>query len=111
MEWKVSTSDKTVTTDPVLLGRAVREIALNAQQSGKKAQAELAESPTGATLIIRELGTPEYPWPETPFTTLRAGRYGVGLYLASMIFRSLGLEVNREARGEDLETRVHLIGA
>lgn len=115
IEWKVSSSATEVQTDPALLGRAFRELVLNATQyatSKEKPTAELSEEAGGgATLILREPGAPQYDWPSLPFSTLKAGRYGVGLYLAATILHDLGAEVTRQATDGGLETRIKLPAA
>lgn len=104
-----------VKTDPALLGRAFRELAQNAIQHSplhQKPQASLSPGlDGGAVLTMREFGGEDYDWPDTPFTTPRAGRYGVGLPLAAAIFRGLGAKVDRKRDGDALETRIILPAA
>lgn len=112
LEWQECASAKMVVTDPVLLGRAFRELAVNAMRHTglrDRPRVHLAENPDGGgVLTLMEPGVEPYAWPETPFATPRAGRYGAGLYLAASIFRSLGAKVTQEARDGGVETRIAL---
>jgi light-regulated signal transduction histidine kinase (bacteriophytochrome) len=115
IEWKTADSTLEVRTDPVLLSRAFRELAANALEhapNGTRPMAELAVGAQGGgMLILQEAGSSLYPWPETPFSATRSGHYGVGIYLASAIFRGLDAPVKREAKDGTLETRITLPAA
>jgi nitrogen-specific signal transduction histidine kinase len=112
LEWKPTASSAEVRTDPALLGRAFKELVQNAlehRSTRAKPNGELTErAEGGGLLVLREPGAEIYPWPETPFLTTKAGRYGVGLPLAGAILRGLGAQVERKELNGQLETRIVL---
>jgi len=115
LDWKPSASAIEVRTDAILLGRALKELVQNAlehRSTRAKPSGELTEGVDGGgLLILREPGAEMYPWPEAPFSTTKAGRYGAGLALAGAILRGLQAHVERKELDGRLETRIVLPAA
>lgn len=109
LEWNCTDSSTTVRTDPVLLGRAFGELVSNIPQKQEKPRAAVTDDQSaGPALILIEPGGMDYEWPEVPFATPKAGRYGAGLAIASAIFQGLGSTVTQAKTGNGLETRISL---
>jgi signal transduction histidine kinase len=111
VEVEITGGESLVHTDPVLLGRAFRELAQNAVSyatTQEKPRAELSGlNGGGGVLTLRETGE-AYEWNEAPFQLLRAGHYGAGLPIAAAILKGLGLTVERSREGSVTETRIRL---
>jgi signal transduction histidine kinase len=111
LKLEVKNGEAVVHTDPALLARAFRELAVNAVNyatTQQKPQATLSEAEGGGgVLTLRETGE-AYEWNEAPFASLRAGHYGAGLPIAASILKGLGVTMERNREGNLTETRIRL---
>ena len=112
VEWEISDADSKIRTDSTLLSRAFGELVLNATQNGAKPKASLTAGSSGeAVLTLHEPGGTEYSWPDVPFASPKAGRYGAGLAIAAAILKGLGAKVEQNVVNEGLETRISVPSA
>ena len=114
VHWTTSASPRVVSTDPVLLGLALQEIVRNSAIHGKDAKVSVTvgeDGSGGGVVDIFEANTAFYEWPATPFAAPRAGKYGAGLYMASLILHELGAQLQRKEANGGMATRIVLPAA